>query len=301
MQKCQGLSRISPSHFANTSRTSIFPVTAAVISDDALEPVVWLSEHEPTRAKQIKWLCHCQTNQLLTPRAVFAMLAVEEEPNAMNTQLEGNPDYGEVAVTLGPGEAFWAESGAMSRMSSDLELKGRLIGGFFKALIRKLVGGESLFIAEYTAFKEGQLYVAPTYPGTVLHRKLRGESFFLTAGSFLGCTPGLTLRTRFGGLKAFFSGEGAFFIECAGEGDVFFNSFGGVIEKELDGNLTVDTGHLVAWEPTLEYSIGGMGSLKSTLFSGEGLVMKFNGRGKLYLQTRTPPSLVKWVVPFLRG
>ena len=150
----------------------------------------------------------------------------------MKPQIIGNPDYGELTVQLEPGEKFWSESGAMSRMSADINVKGRLIGGFFKAFIRKMVGGESLFITEYTAESGGLLSMSPKNPGTVLHRALNNDSFYLTAGSFLACTPGLELKTRFGGFKAFFSGEGAFFIEMKGKGDVFYTSYGGVIEKE---------------------------------------------------------------------
>ena len=67
------------------------------------------------------------------------------------------------------------------------------------------------------------------------------------------------------------SGERSFFIECSGEGDLFFNPFGALIEKDINGSFTVDTGHMVAWEPSLTYSIRGLGGLKSTLLSGEGV------------------------------
>ena len=94
---------------------------------------------------------------------------------------------------------------------------------------------------------------------------MSGDSFILAGGSFIACTLGINLKTRFGGLKAMFSGEGAFFIECSGEGDLFFNTFGALIEKDINGSFTVDTGHRVAWEPSLTYSIRGLGGLKSTL------------------------------------
>jgi uncharacterized protein (TIGR00266 family) len=130
---------------------------------------------------------------------------------------------------------------------------------------------------------------------------MKGDSFLLTAGSFLACTPGLELSTRFGGLRAFFSGEGAFLVEVSGQGDLFYNAYGGVVEKEVQGEFVVDTGHVVGWEPTLSYTIGGMGGLKQTLFSGEGLVMRFTGQGKLILQTRHLPSLAGWLSPYLSG
>ncbi len=219
----------------------------------------------------------------------------------MQFEIAGNPDVGDLTVRLSAGESILAESGAMSRMSTDLAMRVRMISGFFKAFIRKMVGGESLFVGEYTAPRDGLFAsFAPSCPGSVRHYKLEGRTLWLTAGSFLACTPGVTLRTRFGGLKAFFSGEGAFFIECGGQGDLFFNSYGAMIEKDVDGGLIVDTGHVVAWEPTLDYRIGGMGGLKQTLFSGEGLVMRFKGHGKVYLQTRHLDGLVNWLGNYVK-
>ena len=71
-----------------------------------------------------------------------------------------------------------------------------------------------------------------------------------------------------------------------------------MVEKDVEGTITVDTGHIVAWDPSLSYTVTGMGGLKQTLFSGEGLVVKFSGRGKLYLQTRTIRESASWLSPF---
>jgi uncharacterized protein (TIGR00266 family) len=218
----------------------------------------------------------------------------------MEFNISGNPAYGDLTIALAPGESFWSEGGAMSRMSSHMELQTRLVSGFLKSAVRKLVGGESLFISEYTAPEMAFVSLTPSCPGTILHREMQGESFYLTSGSYLACTPGMELRTKFGGLRAFFSGEGGFLIEVAGSGDLFFNSFGGVIEKDVDGELVVDTGHVVAFEPSLSYTIGGMGGIKQTVFSGEGLVMRFRGRGKLFLQSRQLPALAGWLTPYCR-
>ena len=190
----------------------------------------------------------------------------------MRFEIEGNPDYGEVIVELGPGEELLAEPGAMSRMSSNMEAQSKRLGSFFGALIRKMFGGESFFVGRFTHPDGGSVTIAPRLPGTVTHRQMNGDSVFLTAGAFLACTPGLTVKAKFGGLRALFSGEGAFLIEVSGTGELFYNAYGGVVEQTVAGKFTVDTGHLVAFEPSLQYTIGGMGNLKSTFLSGEGLL-----------------------------
>lgn len=216
----------------------------------------------------------------------------------MDYTIEGNPDYGHLVVSLESGETFIAEGGSMAWMSHGTQINARLLGGFTRALVRKVVGGESLFVGEFSHPEGGQVSFSPAVPGTVHHRRVNNDKLILTGGSFMACTDGVRLGTQFGGLRSMFSGEGLFFIECSGMGDLFFNSYGAMIEKDVAGDLTVDTGHVVAWEPTLSYTIRGMGGLKSTLLSGEGLAMSFSGVGKIYLQSRTMPALAGWLTPF---
>lgn len=219
----------------------------------------------------------------------------------MDFQITGNPDYGELTVALAAGERLLCESGAMSRMSQEMDLKGRTLGGFFGALGRKLFGGESFFVGEYSSPHGGWLTLSPALPGVVLSHDCSEAPLILSAGSFLACEPGVRLRTRFGGLRYMFSGKGGFLLRAEGEGQVFFNSYGAVIEKQVDGTFTVDTGHLLAWDPQLEYRIAGMGGVKATLFSGEGLVMKLSGRGRVFLQTRTLQETASYLSPFCLG
>ncbi len=218
----------------------------------------------------------------------------------MEFQIQGNPDQGDLTVSLEPGESILTEAGAMSRMSAHLQVTPRLIGGLGQAVLRKVLGGESLFLSEYAASTPGFLALSPKCPGTVQVREMKGDTFLLTGGAFLACTSGVEMSTKFGGLKSLFSGEGAFVLECGGRGKVFFNSYGAIVEKDVNGALTVDTGHVVAWEPSLSYEIRGMGGLKQTLLSGEGLVMRFEGVGKIFLQTRHLGGLVRWLTPFCR-
>jgi uncharacterized protein (TIGR00266 family) len=218
----------------------------------------------------------------------------------MEIRLDGNPDFGEATCTLDPGEVLVCEGGAMSRMSGGMDLNTRAAGGVMKSLFRAVGAGESFFLSEYSSPRGGFVTVAPATPGAIVHCELKGEKLHLSAGSFLAASAGLSLDTRFGGLKALFSGEGAFLFDVEGDGDVLFNAYGAIVERELDGELTVDTGHVVAWEPSLDYSIEGMGGLKQTFFSGEGLVMRFAGTGKIWLQTRTLGETAGWITPYLR-
>ena len=180
----------------------------------------------------------------------------------MDHQIIGNPDRGSVSFTLAPGDSVIVEAGSMSFMTAGLTVTPRLVGGQLQ--------GE-------------------------------GDALLLAAGSFLASGPGVTLSTEYGGGRSWFSGTGPFILRATGSGPVFFNTYGAVVEREVTGALTVDTGHLVAWEPTLAYRIRGMGSLKKTLFSGEGLVMAFSGSGRIFLQTRQMGGFVRWLSPFCRG
>jgi uncharacterized protein (TIGR00266 family) len=215
----------------------------------------------------------------------------------LNVDILGNPDFGHLKFLLDSGDSVLVESGAMSAMDDHIDVKVEMLGGLLPALGRKLFTGESLLVGRYTAGSAGQrLSVSPSIPGQVMHRKCEAQRWILTPGSFMACTDGVKLSTIFGGLKAIFSGEGMFFIEVTGTGDLWYNAYGAIVEKSLEGDeLIVDTGHVVAWEPSLSWSIQGMGNLMSTFFSGEGLVMKFSGTGRIWLQSRSIGGLTGWL------
>lgn len=214
----------------------------------------------------------------------------------MQTEIAGNPDFGHLKMRLDAGDFVYVESGAMSTMDDDIEVKVKMLGGFVPALVRKALAGESLLVGQYSSNSPNQrLSVSPAIPGQVLHKKLQGETYLMQSGSFMACTEGVTLGTTFGGLRAIFSGEGLFFLKISGHGDLWYNAYGSIVEKEIDGEFIVDTGHVVAWEPSLNWQITGMGNLMSTFFSGEGLVLRFSGRGKVWLQTRSLGGLVNWL------
>jgi len=117
----------------------------------------------------------------------------------------------------------------------------------------------------------------------------------------MAAEPNVNIDTSFGGAKTFFGGEGLFLLELTGVGATFLSSYGAIEQKELDAGetYTVDTGLIVAFEGTTNFNIQKVGGLKSTLFSGEGLVCEFSGPGKVWLQSRSMDALLSWLIPQL--
>jgi uncharacterized protein (TIGR00266 family) len=173
---------------------------------------------------------------------------------------------------------------------------------FFLALVRKFLGGETLFVNTFSppAGQSGKVLVAPALAGDIIEYMLDGTRTFVVQGSsYLASTGDVTIKTKFGGLKSLFSGEGAFWLHASGQGNLWVNCYGAIHAIDVNGSYVVDTGHVVAFEDTLDYQIKGSGGLKSTLLSGEGLTMHFNGHGKLYIQSRNLSALVAWIAPRL--
>jgi len=112
--------------------------------------------------------------------------------------------------------------------------------------------------------------------------------------------PTVELDTKWAGFKGFFSGEGLFFLRTGGTGKLFFNSYGGIHPVQLDGSAPyiVDTSHIVAFSPTLDFTIRKIGGMKSLFLSGEGLVCEFRGAGTLWTQTRNAGALASFLDPF---
>jgi len=220
------------------------------------------------------------------------------------------PAYAMAEIIMQPGESVVVESGSMVGMSDNLNIKTSIGGsksGFFGwlinlllAFIRKFLGGESLFLNTYTPEGgPGTLLISPALAGDIIHHKLEGNSLFIQGSSFLASSPGITIKAVWGGFRSLFGGEGLFLLKASGSGDLWVNSYGAIKEIEVNGRYTVDTGHIVAFDDTLNYRVKAVGGLKSTFLSGEGLVTEFSGNGRLYIQTHNLGSLVGWVTPLL--
>ncbi|EMO55432.1 TIGR00266 family protein [Leptospira noguchii] len=205
------------------------------------------------------------------------------------------PDFPIIQVQLNDGESIRAESGAMVAMSPTVKMVTKAEGGIFASAKRALLGGESFF---QNTFKSeggtGTLFLTSSTQGDIEYRKMNGEDLILSRGAYVAGSESLSIDSKWGGFKGFFSGEGLFFLKVSGAGDLFFSSFGAIHTIDVNGQYVVDTGHIVGFEGTLDYTIQKVGGLKSLFLSGEGLVAVFSGSGKLYIQSRNQNSFVAW-------
>ncbi len=219
----------------------------------------------------------------------------------MKQEIKHSPSFASLFLDMEPGEAVRTEAGAMVGMSSNMSITTKVYGGFLMALIRKLLGGESIFQNTYTPEgAPGRLILSPTMPGEIRHYAMQnGRPLTLQATSFLASSPDISMKTAYGGMKSMLSGEGLFLLKMEGDGDLWFNAYGNIVDIDVDGEYVLDTGHLVALEDGLKFKVKKVGGLKSTLLSGEGFVMHFSGKGKLFIQSRTVSSLLGWITPML--
>ncbi len=220
----------------------------------------------------------------------------------MQTEILYRPSYSLAKVTLAPNEKIRTEAGAMVSMSAGLVVETQARGGLLSSLARTVLGGESFFLNTYTApTGGGEITLAPTLPGDIIVVPMTGGTLLVQSGSYLAAADSIAMDTKWGGAKTFFSGEGLFMLRITGSGTLILSSYGAIHELKLGQGqkYIVDTTHLVAFNETIGYQVKTIGGVKSTLFSGEGLVVELTGPGTVLLQTRSERAFLSWLIPKL--
>ncbi|MBD1938773.1 TIGR00266 family protein [Microcoleus sp. FACHB-68] len=223
--------------------------------------------------------------------------------NEFAYEIEHSPSYASLRLNLQANQTVFVESGAMAAMDACIKMKSKMQGGFMKG-IGRMVSGESLFISEFTAEgRPGELYISPAVPGEITHYHLAGNGLMVQSSGFVACSPTVQIDTKFQGFKGFFSGESLFLIRATGQGDLWFSSYGAILEIPVAGDYVVDTGYIVAFEDTLNYKVEMLGGLsfkglKTGILGGEGLVCRFSGTGRLWVQSRNLYPLLNFLDAF---
>lgn len=218
----------------------------------------------------------------------------------MQVQTRQGPAYGVARITLSGGEEVKVESGAMMAMSTGVTLHSRAEGGVLKSLKRAALGGESFFVSTYTAPAQGGFVdVAARLPGDIVSYDLQPSMpLFIQKGSWLANANSVAIDAKWGGFKNMFGSEGAFIVRAEGSGPVVFACYGALEVWELAAgqSITLDTGHMVAYEASVSMQLRQVtGGIVQTFKSGEGLVFDFTGPGRVWSQTRNPNELLGWL------
>lgn len=184
-----------------------------------------------------------------------------------------------VEVTMNNGESMYTQTGGMSYQTEGIKMRTNARGGLMKSLGRMFTG-ESIFMTNYDAERDGaQIAFATTVPGTILPIDLdkHDEGMILQKGSFLCAEQSVDLKITFTKKlgAAFFGGEGLILQKATGNGILFLEVDGDVIEKELkDGEvLKVDTGNVVGFEPSVTYTVEMVKGLRKYLFRWRRIIL----------------------------
>lgn len=216
----------------------------------------------------------------------------------MHIEIGYRPAQAMARVLLDANETITAESGAMVGMSTNVQMQTQSTGGLMKGL-KRMFGGESFFQNSFTAQGgPGEVLLAHALSGDMVTLDMTASGYYVQSSSYIAATPGVEIDTKVGGFKSFFAGEGVFILKAMAQqpGQLIVGAFGGIQELVCDGSLVIDTGHLVAWDASLEYTVGKSGSgWVASFLSGEGLVCHFRGQGRIWIQTRNPAEYGKTV------
>ena len=212
-------------------------------------------------------------------------------------------------VSLARGEKIYCESNAMVMMESALELKGKMTGGIASALMRRFANGESFFQQHIEAVRgDGDCLLSPTLPGAIQVLDVGTISYKITDGAFVAAESGVTLNVRSQSLgTAMFGQTGGFFIcEASGVGKLAVSGFGSsfVLDVQPGKDVIIDNAHVVAWDSSLHHEIsvatqqsnGILGQLVNSVTSGEGMVLKFSGKGKVIICSRNRENFISWLL-----
>lgn len=216
----------------------------------------------------------------------------------MQVDIHSGPSFALGEITVPPGGAVRVEAGAMALTRGDIRMATSTRGGLMKGLRRSL-GGESFFVNDFSSEQGGLVGVAAVLPGDMTLVPLDGTgTVMVQSGSWTASDPGVDVDSKWGGGKSFFSGEGLVLLRCSGSGDLLVSSYGAIRQLDLVAGevLTLDTGHVVAFDGSVQYAVRKAGSWKSTILGGEGLVTDFTGPGRVWFQTRNTSELVDWMV-----
>jgi uncharacterized protein (TIGR00266 family) len=211
-------------------------------------------------------------------------------------------------VSLAKGESIYCESDAMVMMEDTLDLSGRMQGGIFQAVMRRLTNGESFFQQHIKAVRgDGDCLLSPNLPGGMEVLNVGAAQYCISDEAYVAATEGVQVTAQMQSLgNAIFAGTGGFFIgHSSGSGKLVVSGFGSIFSLDVTPNksMVIDNGHVVAWDRNLHFELaastnqsqGLLSNLVNSVTSGEGVVLKFSGHGRVIVCSRNRNGFVSWM------
>ncbi len=215
-------------------------------------------------------------------------------------------------VSMVRGERIICESDAMVMMEGNLDLKGKMQGGIMSSLMRRMANGESFFQQSIEATRgDGDCLLSPTLPGAIQVIDIGPYQYLLNDGAFVAATSGINMQTRTQSLgNALFAQSGGFFVmETSGSGQLVVSGFGSLFQLDVTPgkDVVIDNSHVVCWDNRLHYEISVttqsnasgvgafFGNMVNSVTSGEGIVLKFRGAGKVIICSRNRDAFLSWM------
>ncbi len=210
-----------------------------------------------------------------------------------------------VILNLRNGANIYTETGSLSWMSEGVDMNTNM-GGGLGGVFKRMVSGESLFVVDYVAMREGPMVAfSSDFPGKIVPVNLaQGQSMIAQRGAFLVAEKSVALSIAWNRKlgAGFFGGEGLVMQRFDGPGTLFVTFDGEIVEYTLQPGekLKVDTGHVAMFEPTVNFDVEMVKGVKNILFGGEGLFFAtLTGPGRIWLQTMPMAKLAGAIFKYL--
>lgn len=218
----------------------------------------------------------------------------------MKYEIKYQPSYSILEVELEKDEQITGESGALTYMSPNIDIRTRTRErSILGSLKTSILGGQSLFVTDFASVGgSGKVALVAAPIGDIIRLGVTPDKgYIIQKSAYLASTKDIDLDVRWEGFTRGLFGQGLFMIRTTGMGELFINSFGAIDKHELapGEQLVVDNFHLVAFSDTCEYEVRKFGTWKDTLFSGEGFVTYIEGPGEVYIQTKNLREFVDWL------
>lgn len=202
-------------------------------------------------------------------------------------------------VSMEQGEVIYGQSDSMVTMDFSIDLAGSMKGGVMRSTIRKKAKNQSFFLQKFIAHRgHGDCLLAPSTSGGIHVINVGAKQYKFNDGTFLAMSENVTIKTSLQKItNSIFGNTGGLIIgKTSGIGSVAFSGYGSIHEIHVteDNPVTVDNGHIVAWDENLDYNIrlttsrgrNIISNLISPATTGEGIVLEFRGDGKIILCSR---------------